>query len=87
MDGMNGWRKETWRSLAGEESSTDYIRGDFRITSAIEPCQQTGRFVRRWILLYRGFQQGGNVDASGAGDASYATVTDAAAAARRHRDY
>lgn len=63
---MDGW-KET-RGAAQE-----FTRGDWRITPALGGG---------WILLFRGVQQGGSVDASGAGDRVYPSPKAAAADAR-----
>jgi hypothetical protein len=78
---MRGWSVKHWTDLDGAKRA-EYTRGDYRVTPADGFDPITGRYTRRWILLYRGFQQGGRIDASGAGDATYRTAAAAAAAAR-----
>ncbi len=81
---MRGWSVKHWKNIAGDGAArAEYSRGDFVVTAADEFDPETGRYSRRWILLYRGFQQGGRVDPSGAGDETYRTAADAAAAADR----
>jgi hypothetical protein len=81
---MRGWTVKHWRNIAGDGAArAEYTRGDFVVTAADDFDLTTGRYTRKWILLYRGFQQGGRVDASGAGDATYRTAAEAAAEADR----
>jgi hypothetical protein len=63
---MDGW-KET------RDTAQEFTRGDWRITPAVGGG---------WILLFRGVQQGGSVDSSGAGDRVYPSPESAAADAR-----
>jgi hypothetical protein len=81
---MKGWSVKHWKNVGGDGATrAEYSRGDFCITAADDFDRETGRYMRRWILLFRGFQQGGRVDASGAGDATYRTAAEAAAEADR----
>jgi hypothetical protein len=63
---MDGWKK-------ARGGVREFTRGDWRVTPALGGG---------WLLLFRGFQQGGSVDASGAGDRVYPSPEAAAADAR-----
>lgn len=71
---MDNWEKRVFTTALGE-TLTEYIRGDWRITPA-DTLATAGR--ETWILLFRGFQQGGQVDASGAGNREFSTPAEAA---------
>ena len=62
-----------WQETRHGDGVREFTRGDWRITPAIGGG---------WLLLFRGVQQGGAIDASGAGGKVYPSPEAAAADAR-----
>ena len=52
-----------------------------KFAEAVEIWEPKGT-APRWMAVVNGYQIGGNIDASGAGDATYPTEAEALAAAR-----
>lgn len=71
---MKSWKRSEFTTATGE-TVAEYTRGDWRITPA-DTLATAGR--ETWILLLRGFQQGGQIDASGAGNREFSTPAEAA---------
>ena len=63
---------ENWQTIIAADGTAEYIRGEWRITPAVGGG---------WILCFRGYQLGGDVDRSGAGNRAYPSPEAAAAAA------